>query len=199
MTIDARTVKELRDATGAGMMDCKKALTEAEGDLGKATDILRKKGLAAAAKRSGRVTAEGIVHSYIHGNSRIGVLLELNCETDFVAKTDEFKELAKDLCMQVAAVNPQYVDRESVDAAEVSREMDIYRDQARAMGKPEKMLDKIAEGKLEKYYAEVCLVDQPFVKDDKRKVQERIQDTVAKTGENITVNRFVRFCVGEGD
>ena len=197
MTITAQDVKALREATGVGMMDCKKALTEANGDMEKANEILRKKGLAAAAKRSGRTTAEGVVYSYIHGTGKIGVLLELNCETDFVAKTDEFLALAKDLSMQVAAVAPRFVGREEIPADEVTKELDIYRDQIRAAGKPEKMVDKIAEGKLEKYFGEVCLVDQPFVKDDKRKVKDRIQDTVAKTGENITVRRFVRFQVGE--
>jgi len=197
MAINAQDVKKLREATGAGMMDCKKALTEAEGDFQKANDLLRKKGLAAAAKRAGRTAAEGMIQSYIHGNGKIGVLMEVNCETDFVARTDDFLELVKDLCMQVAAVNPQYVSREDVPKELVAKEIEIYKDQAKASGKPEKILDKIAEGKIEKWYGEICLVDQAFIKEDKRKVRDRIQDAVGKIGENISVRRFTRFQVGE--
>ena len=197
MAISAKDVKALRDATGAGMMDCKKALTEAEGNVEKATDILRKKNLAAVGKRAGRATAEGLIQSYIHGNGKIGVLLEINCETDFVAKTDEFKGLAKDLCMQIAAVAPKWVKREEVPKDIVDKEMDIYREQALASGKPEKIVDKIASGKIDKFYGEVCLLDQAYVKEDKKKVKDRIEDAAGKLGENISVARFIRFAVGE--
>jgi len=197
MAISAQDVKALRDATGAGMMDCKKALTESNGDVEKATEFLRKKGLAAAAKRAGRATAQGVIHSYIHSNAKVGVLLELNCETDFVANTDEFKDLAKDLCMQVAAVAPRYVTRDEIPGDVLEKEKDIYREQAKQAGKPEKMLDKIAEGKLEKFFSDVCLVDMPFVKDDKKKVKDRIQASAAKLGENVSVSRFIRYSVGE--
>ena len=199
MAISAKEVKALRDETGAGMMDCKKALKEAEGDKEKAKGILRKKNLAAVDKRAGRATAEGLIHSYIHGNGKIGVLLEVNCETDFVAKTEDFSSLAKDLCMQIAAISPKWVSRDDVPAEVKEKEMDIYREQAKAAGKPEKIVDKIATGKLEKFYGEVCLFDQPFVKEDKKKVSDRIQDAAAKLGENISVSRFVRFAVGEGE
>jgi elongation factor Ts len=197
MAISAKEVKALREATGAGMMDCKKALTEADGNVDKAVELLRKKGMAAAAKRAGRATGEGLVQSYIHGNGKIGVLIEINCETDFVAKTDDFAELAKDLCMQIAAVAPKYVSREFVPEDVVNKEIEIYKEQALASGKPEKIVDKIAEGKLEKFYSEVCLVDMPYVKEDKKKVSERVKDAVAKLGENISVARFVRFQVGQ--
>ena len=197
MAISAKEVKALRESTGAGMMDCKKALTEANGDVEKAVELLRKKGMAAAAKRAGRATSEGLVHSYIHGNGKVGVLIELNCETDFVAKTDDFAELAKDLCMQIAAVSPKYVSRESVPAEVIEKEMKLYKEQALESGKPEKIVEKIAEGKLEKFYSEVCLVDMPFVKEDKKKVSERVKDAVAKLGENISISRFSRFQVGQ--
>jgi len=197
MAISAKEVKALRESTGAGMMDCKKALTEADGNVDKAVELLRKKGMAKAAKRAGRETGEGIVHSYIHGNGKVGVLIELNCETDFVAKTDDFIGLAKDLCMQIAAVNPQYVSRESVPAEIVDREMKLYKEQALESGKPEKIVEKIATGKLEKFYSEICLVDQPFVKEDKKKVSERVKDAVAKLGENISVARFARYQIGK--
>ena len=197
MAISAKDVKALRDATGAGMMDCKKALTEAEGNVEKATEILRKKNLAAVGKRAGRATAEGLIQSYIHGNGKIGVLLEINCETDFVAKTDEFKGLAKDLCMQIAAVSPKWVNRDEVPKDIVEKEMDIYREQALASGKPEKIVDKIASGKIDKFYGEVCLLDQAYVKEDKKTVKDRIEDAAGILGENITVARFIRFAVGE--
>lgn len=197
MAISAKEVKALREATGAGMMDCKKALTEADGNVDKAVELLRKKGMAAAAKRAGRATGEGLVQSYIHGNGKIGVLIEINCETDFVAKTDDFAELAKDLCMQIAAVAPKYVSRDFVPEEVISKEIEIYKEQALASGKPEKIVDKIAEGKLEKFYSEVCLVDMPYVKEDKKKVSERVKDAVAKLGENISIARFVRFQVGQ--
>jgi elongation factor Ts len=200
MSISATDVKDLREKTGAGMMDCKKALTEAAGDIEKAVDILRKKGLSAAAKKSDRITSEGLVGSYIHAGGKIGVLLEVNCETDFVAKTPEFQELVKDICMQIAAANPKYVRREEVPEAELAREKEIYKDQARQSGKPENILDKIVEGKLDKFYGDVCLMDQLFVKDPegKLKVKDLITNKIAKIGENISVRRFARFQLGEG-
>lgn len=200
MSISASDVKDLREKTGVGMMDCKKALTEAGGDLEKAIDILRKKGLSAAAKKADRITSEGLVGSYIHAGGKIGVLLEVNCETDFVAKTTEFQDLVKDLCMQIAAANPKYVRREEVPEGELAREKEIYKDQARQSGKPENILDKIVEGKLEKFYSDVCLMDQLFVKDPegKTKVKDLITNKVAKIGENISIRRFVRFQLGEG-
>jgi elongation factor Ts len=200
MSISATDVKDLREKTGAGMMDCKKALTESAGDIEKAIDILRKKGLSAAAKKSDRITSEGLVGSYIHAGGKIGVLLEVNCETDFVAKTPDFQELVKDICMQIAAANPRYVKREEVPEAELAREKEIYKDQARQSGKPENILDKIVEGKLEKFYGDVCLLDQLFVKDPegKLKVKDLITNKIAKIGENISVRRFARFQLGEG-
>jgi len=200
MSVSALDVKDLREKTGAGMMDCKKALTESGGDMEKAIDILRKKGLSAAAKKADRVASEGVVGSYIHAGGKIGVLLEVNCETDFVAKTDEFQQLVKDICMHIAAANPSYVRREEVPAAELDREKDIYRDQAKASGKPENILDKIVEGKLEKFYGDVCLLDQIFVKDPdgKKKIKDIITEKVAKIGENISVRRFSRYQLGEG-
>jgi len=165
MAVSATDVKDLREKTGAGMMDCKKALTESDGDMEKAIDLLRKKGLSAAAKKADRIASEGAVGSYIHAGGKIGVLLEVNCETDFVAKTDEFQQLVKDLCMHIAAANPTCVRREEVPAAELEREKEIYKDQARQSGKPDNILDKIVEGKLDKFYGDVCLLDQVFVKD----------------------------------
>ena len=200
MSISATDVKVLREKTGAGMMDCKKALTESGGDMEKAIDILRKKGLSAAAKKSERIASEGLVGSYIHAGGKIGVLLEINCETDFVAKTDEFQQLVKDLSMHIAAANPSYIRREEVPADVLDREKEIYKDQARQSGKPENILDKITEGKLEKFYGDVCLVDQVFVKDPdgKLKIKDLITEKVAKIGENISIRRFVRFQLGEG-
>jgi len=200
MSISATDVKVLREKTGAGMMDCKKALTETGGDMEKAIDVLRKKGLSAAAKKSERIASEGLVGSYIHAGGKIGVLLEINCETDFVAKTDEFQELVKDLSMHIAAANPTYIRREEVPADVLDREKEIYKDQARQSGKPENILDKITEGKLEKFYGDVCLVDQVFVKDPegKKKIKDLITEKVAKIGENISIRRFVRFQLGEG-
>ncbi len=197
MEITAKMVKDLRDKTGLGMMDCKKALVETEGDAEKAIDFLRKKGALKAAKREGRATSEGRVGSYIHMNGKIGVLLELNCESDFVAKTDEFAGLVKDLCMQVAASSPQWISREDVPEDVVAKEKDIYVTQAKDAGKPEKILDKIAEGKLNKFYSEVCLLEQPFIKDTDKSVEEVIKDVIAKLGENMMVGRFVRFQVGQ--
>ncbi len=197
MQITAKMVKDLRDKTGLGMMDCKKALVETEGDVEKAVDFLRKKGALKAAKREGRATTEGRIGSYIHMNGKIGVLLELNCESDFVAKTDEFGNLVKDLCMQVAASSPRWIAREDVPEDVILKEKEIYVTQAKDAGKPEKILDKIAEGKMNKFYSEVCLLEQPFVKDTDKTVDEVIKDVIAKLGENMTVGRFARFQLGQ--
>ncbi len=196
--ISAALVKELREKTGAGMMDCKKALTETDGDMEKAVSFLREKGLAAAAKKAGRVAAEGVVESYIHMGGRIGVLAEVNCETDFVAKTDEFKEFAKDVCMHIAASNPQYVSRDEVSASELQKEKDIYRAAALNEGKPEKIVDRIVDGRVEKYLGEICLLEQPFVKDSDKTVEQVLKEKIAKIGENISIRRFARFERGEG-
>ena len=196
--VTATMVKDLREKTGAGMMDCKKALAETGGDFAKAEDVLRKKGLAAAVKKSSRAATEGAVASYIHMGGKIGVLVEVNCETDFVARTDAFQILVKDLAMQIAAANPQWVRREEVPAAVVAKEIEIVKAQMRDQKKPDAILEKIAVGKLEKFYEQMCLLDQPFVKDDSRKVSTMITDAVAKIGENIQVRRFARFVLGEG-
>jgi elongation factor Ts len=196
--ISAQVVKELREKTGAGMMDCKKALTESGGDFSKAEEFLRKKGLAAAAKKASRAATEGAVASYIHMGGKIGVLVEVNCETDFVARTEGFQLLVKDLAMQIAAAAPLYVRREEVPADVVEKEKEIAKAQMRDQKKPEAILEKIALGKVEKYYEQFCLLDQPFVKDDKKKISEVITDAVAKIGENIQVRRFARFVLGEG-
>ena len=196
--VDASTVKELRERTGAGMMDCKKALVETNGDMEKAIEILREKGLAAAAKKAGRIASEGIVDSYIHGGGRIGVLIEVNSETDFVAKTEGFRAFVKDMAMQVAASNPLYVSREQVDSSLIEKEKEIYRQQALNEGKPEKIIDKMVEGRIEKYYKEICLLEQPFIKDTDRSVQDVLTDLIAKIGENISIRRFVRYEMGEG-
>ncbi len=195
--ITAAVVKELREKTGAGMMDCKNALVEAQGDMDKASDILRKKGIARASKKASRVANEGIIESYIHPGSKLGVLLEINCETDFVAKTDDFKIFARDIAMQVAASSPTYVGRENVDQEATDREMVIYREQAQSQGKPENIIEKIATGKLEKYYSEICLLEQPFVKDPDKTVQTLLTELIAKLGENISIRRFSRFKVGD--
>lgn len=195
--ITAELVKRLRERTGAGMMNCKRALEKSEGDMDKAIDLLRKQGMATAAKRSGRVANEGIIYSYIHPGDRLGVLLELNCETDFVARTEDFKTLAKDISMQIAATNPLVVSREDLKEELIQKEKDIYRAQAKSQDKPEKIIGKIVGGKLEKYFQEVCLLEQLFIKDEHKTVQERITETIAKLGENITVKRFARFRVGE--
>ena len=196
--ITAALVKELRERTGAGMMDCKKALAATEGDMDKAIDFLREKGLAAAAKKAGRIAAEGLVESYIHGGGRIGVLVEVNCETDFVAKTDAFKSLVKDIAMHIAAANPSYLRREEVPAAELEHEKMVLSEQARNEGKPEKIIEKMVTGRIEKYYKEVCLLEQPFIKDDKMSVGDILKQAIAEIGENITVRRFVRYEMGEG-
>jgi elongation factor Ts len=198
MEVSASTVKELREKTGAGVMDCKKALADCAGDLEKAVDYLRRKGLAAAAKKMGRVAAEGLVGAYIHAGGKIGVMVELNCETDFVARTPEFQALLKDLAMQVAAASPRYIRREEVSPEELEREREIYRRQALDSGKPEKIADKIVEGKMDRFYSEVCLLEQAFIKDPDRKVADLLQDAVARLGESIQVRRFMRYQVGEG-
>ncbi|AKL95448.1 translation elongation factor EFTs/EF1B [Clostridium aceticum] len=197
MNITAAMVKELREKTGAGMMDCKKALTDAAGNMDKAVEILREKGLAAVAKKAGRIAAEGLVESYIHGG-RIGVLVEVNSETDFVAKNQEFKEFVKDVAMQIAASNPLYVSKEEVPQDEIEKEKEILRKQALNEGKPEKIVDKMVEGRIEKYYKEVCLLEQPFVKNPDITVGGLLTEKISKIGENLSIRRFVRFEVGEG-
>ncbi len=196
--VTAAMVKELRERTGAGMMDCKKALVETNGDIEKAIDELRTKGLAQAAKKASRVASEGTVISYIHGGGRIGVLVEVNCETDFVAKTDEFKQLAYDIAMQVAASNPEYLDREDIPEEIIAREKEVLRAQALEEGKPERIVEKMITGRIEKFYEEKCLLEQEFIKDTDKTVQELIHENVAKIGENITIRRFARYEVGEG-
>ena len=198
MAIDASLVKELRDKTGAGFMDCKKALLECEGDFEKSVDHLRAKGLALAARKSEREASEGLVGAYIHGGSKIGVLLEVNCETDFVARTEEFQALVKDISMQIAAANPRYVQREDVGEEELDRERSIYRQQAEELNKPAAVLDKIVDGKMERFYEDACLMEQAFIKEPTRRVKDLIQDAVARLGENIRVRRFVRYSVGDG-
>lgn len=198
MEITAALVKDLRERTGAGMMDCKKVLIECSGDIEKAIDELRTKGLAKAAKKAGRVASEGVVTSYIHGQGRIGVLVELNCETDFVGKTDEFRQLAYDIAMQVAASKPDYVSREDVPAQELEHEREVLRAQAVEEGKPEKVIEKMVEGRIEKYFKENCLLEQPYIKDPDKSVQELIHEHVAKIGENINIRRFARYELGEG-
>lgn len=195
--ITSEMIKELREKTQAGMLDCKKALIECGGDMEKAVDYLRKKGLAAANKREGRVAKEGVIASYIHNNSKLGVLLELNCETDFVARNQDFQDLAKDLCMQVAASNPLYVAPEDVPAEVLEREKEIYREQLKESGKPANVIEKIVEGKLTKFYSEVCLLEQEFIKDNKVIIKDLIKNKIATYGENITVGRFVRFQIGQ--
>ncbi len=198
MAITAAMVKELRELTGAGMMDCKKALQEADGDLDKAVDILRKSGAAAAAKKAGRIAAEGTVLSYIHAGGKIGVLVEVNCETDFVARTDDFQNLVKDIAMHIAAADPRFVERAEVSEAMLAKEREIYRDQALQSGKPENVVDRIVDGKMEKFFTENVLTEQSFVKDPDKSVGELVTDAIAAMGENIRVRRFTRFVLGEG-
>jgi elongation factor Ts len=198
MAISADWVKKLREATGAGMMECKAALEETGGDFDKAIVALRKKGAVAAGKKSGRITSEGVVYSYLHPGGKVGVLVELNCETDFVGKTEGFLELAKDLAMHIAAMEPRYVRREEVPEEVLSQEKEIYRAKALATGKPPNVIEKIVEGQLSKFYSEVCAYDQPFVKDDKMTVGQLIIDKIAQMKENISLRRFSRFRVGEG-
>src|SRR5258707_14015742 len=199
MEITSDKVKELRDKTGAGMMDCKKALTESGGDMQKAIDYLRKKGAATAEKRADRVTNQGQVEAYIHAGGRIGAMAEVNCETDFVAQTEDFRGLARDIAMQIAAMNPQYIMREHVPQATLEHELEIYRTQARNEKKPEQVVEKIAEGKLEKFFQEVCLLDQTFIKDSGKTIKDLILEMTAKTGEKNTVRRFKRIHLGESD
>ena len=197
MDISAKLVKELRDRTGAGMMECKKALVEANGNLAEAEIILRKHGIASASKKSTRTTRHGIVNSYIHPGSQIGVLVEVNCESDFVARTENFQGLVKDLAMQIAAADPQFIRKEDVTPELLAKERDIQRGRALEEGKPEKMVDKIVEGRLQKFYEEVCLYEQPFIRENSTTVGDLIKSAIAKLGENISVSRFVRFKVGE--
>jgi len=192
-------IKELRDKTNAGMMDCKKALTETGGDMEKAIDLLRQKGLAVAQKRAGRATSEGVVHAYIHAGGKIGVMVEVNCETDFVAKTDAFQEFAKDIAMHIAATNPVAIRREDVPAELVEREKAIYTQQAIDSGKPEHIAEKIVSGRMEKFFGETCLLEQKFVKNPDLTIQDLLNDLIAKMGENISIRRFARFQVGEED
>ncbi|MGE0445288.1 MAG: translation elongation factor Ts [Vicinamibacterales bacterium] len=198
-TITAGLVKELRDKTGAGMMECKAALTEANGNMEEAITLLRKRGLAQAAKRAGRATAQGVITSYIHMGGKIGVLLEVNCESDFVARTDDFQNLAKEVAMHIAAADPKWLRREDVPAEAVEKEKAIYRSQMESSGKPAHVIDKIIEGKLGSFYSQFVLLDQPFVRDDKVTVSQLVAQASAKTGENIQLSRFVRMRVGEGN
>ncbi|THF81236.1 translation elongation factor Ts [Cohnella fermenti] len=198
MAVNAADVKTLRERTGAGMLDCKKALEEAGGDITKASELLREKGLAAAAKKGDRVATEGRVESYIHGAGRIGVLVEVNCETDFVAMTDQFKEFVRDLAMHIAAAAPKVVRREEVEAADLNKEREILRNQALNEGKPEKIVDKMVEGRINKYYEEVVLLEQSFVKDPDKTIQTLLNEKIATIGEQISIRRFVRFELGEG-
>ena len=198
MEVTASLVKELREKTGAGMMDCKKALAETAGDLPKAVDYLRQKGLAAAAKKADRVATDGAIGAYVHAGGKLGVLVEINCETDFVARTTEFQSLLKDVAMQVAATNPRCVRREEVSADEFEREKVIYRQQALESGKPEKVIEMIVQGKMEKFYSEACLLEQSFVKDPDKKVIDVVNDAIARLGEKIQVRRFARYHLGEG-
>ncbi|HKO21278.1 MAG TPA: translation elongation factor Ts [Candidatus Eisenbacteria bacterium] len=197
MTITASLVKELRERTGAGMMECKKALSEVAGDLEKAIDVLRKSGMARASSKAGREARQGLIHAYIHPGDQLGVLLEVDCETDFVARTDDFRDLVRNIAMQVAATNAQAVDRNSIDPAMIERERVILMDQAKESGKPEAVLQKIVDGKIEKYYEEICLLEQPYIKDPDRKVKELVDQAIAKMGENIIVRRFSKFRIGD--
>lgn len=196
--ITAAMVKELRERTGAGMMDCKNALVAMDGDMEKAIDELRTKGLAKAAKKASRVASEGVVISYIHGGGRIGVLVEVNCETDFVAKTDQFKELAHNIAMQIAAANPAYVVREEVPESVINHEKEILKAQALEEGKPEKVVEKMVEGRIEKFFKEHCLMEQQYIKDPDKNIKDLLHETIAKLGENINIRRFARYEVGEG-
>ena len=198
MMITAEMVKELRTLTGAGMMDCKKALLETGGDKEKAINFLREKGLAKAAKRAGRIAAQGVVDSYIHLGGKVGVMVEVNCETDFVARNEEFRAFARDICLQVAATNPAYLSREDVPEEVIENEKEILRRQAANEGKPEKIIDKIVNGRIEKFFQENCLMEQPFIKDQDKAVKDLLAEKIAKIGENIIIRRFVRFEMGEG-
>ncbi len=197
MAVTTQMIKELRARTGAGMMDCKKALEECGGDMDKAVAWLRQKGLAVAAKRAGRATSEGTVAAYIHAGGKLGAMVEVNCETDFVAKTQEFKQFAHDIAMQIAAASPLCVQREDLSEEVIEKEKEIYRAQARESGKPEKIIEKIVEGKLEKFYKEVCLMEQDYIRDDSKTVDDLIKEAIARIGENIVVRRFARYQLGE--
>jgi len=196
--ISANDVKALRERSGAGMMDCKKALQEAEGDIEKASELLREKGLAAAVKKAGRIAAEGVVDSYIHMGGKIGVLVEVNCETDFVAKTDEFKSFVRDVAMHIAATNPMYLSEEDIEPAVLEKEKEILTAQALNEGKPANVVEKMVEGRIKKFKKEICLLDQPFVKDTDKTIQELVTEKIATIGEKITIRRFVRYEMGEG-
>ncbi|HCI16617.1 MAG: translation elongation factor Ts [Candidatus Marinimicrobia bacterium] len=197
MSIDAKTVKALRDKTGAGMMDCKKALLETDGNIDNAIDHLRKSGIAKAEKKGERTAKEGLIFSYIHHGGRLGVLVEINCETDFVAKTEGYSELAHSIAMQIAATNPMAIRREDIDQSVVEHEKNIFMDQVKDSGKPENIVEKIVEGRMEKFYAETCLLEQSFIKDPDKRVGDLVTQAVATLGENIVVNRFIRFAIGE--
>ncbi len=199
MAVTMELIKELREKTGVGVMDCKNALNECGGDLDKAIDYLRKKGIATAKKRGGRATSQGQVQAYIHAGGKIGVLVEVNCETDFTGKTEDFSSFVKDIAMQIAATSPVAVDRDSIPAELLEREKEIYASQAKQMGKPEKVIEKIVEGKMKKFYSEACLLEQPFVKNPDITVQDYMNELIAKTGENIVIRRFVRYQLGEPD
>ncbi|WP_410510850.1 translation elongation factor Ts [Paenibacillus sp. BR2-3] len=198
MAVDAKAVKELRERTGAGMLDCKKALEEANNDITRAAELLREKGLSAAANKAGRIATEGTVESYIHAGGRIGVLVEINCETDFVGKTDQFKDFARDIAMQIAAANPLYVRREEVPAEALEKEKEILKAQALNEGKPEKIIEKMVEGRISKFYEEHCLLEQSFVKDPDKTISQLLNEKVSTIGENISIRRFVRYELGEG-
>ena len=197
MNIDARLVKSLRDKTGAGMMDCKRALLESDGDIENAIDYLRKSGITKAEKKGSRETKEGVIYSYIHAGGRLGVLIELNCETDFVAKTDGFKELAHNISMQIAATNPIAIDKDLVDKRVISKEKEIYTEQAKSEGKPDNIIEKMVEGRIQKFFQESCLMQQTYIKDSDKKVIDLFNETIATLGENISVNRFSRFSIGD--
>jgi elongation factor Ts len=198
MAVSASAVKELRERTGAGMLDCKKALDETNNDVEKAIAVLREKGLAAAANKAGRIATEGVVESYIHAGGRIGVIVEVNCETDFVAKTDQFREFARDVAMQIAAANPKFVSREEVSSEELEKEREILKAQALNEGKPEKIVEKMVEGRISKYYEEFCLLEQSFIKDPDKTISTLLNEKINKIGENISIRRFVRYELGEG-
>lgn len=197
MRISAAQVKQLREKTGVGMMDCKKALVESEGDMERAIKILREKGIANAAKRSGRTTKEGVIYSYIHPGNRIGVLVEVNCETDFVARNEHFQQFAKDIAMHIAASSPRYVRREDVPDEEVEAEREVLTNQAKTSGKPDKVIPKIVEGRMEKFFGQMCLLEQPFIKDSNMTVDDLLKETISKIGENIVIRRFARYQLGE--
>ncbi len=197
MSVDAKEVKHLRDKTGAGMMDCKKALVESSGDMEKAVDYLRKTGITKAEKKSARIAKEGLIYSYIHQGNRLGVLLDIGCETDFVAKTEGFKEISHNISMQIAATNPIAIRREDIDPELTDREKSIYHEQAKSSGKPEEIIDKIVEGKLNKFFQDNCLLEQTFIKDSEKNIQGLLNEIIVTLGENISVNRFTRFAIGE--